>query len=49
MNTNSECESPFYVAYEKQVELINAIVDKAIEESAAKMGDTVSAIYSIAK
>jgi hypothetical protein len=43
-----ECDSPFYAAYASQADAINEIVDKAIEESAKRMGGVITAIYSIA-
>lgn len=42
-----EKHSPFYAAYVSQADAINAVLEQAIEESAAKMGSFVSEIYSI--
>lgn len=42
-----ECSSPFYEAYAAQADLINAVVEKAIDESAANMGSLIKDIYSI--
>ncbi len=47
MIINLGCASPFYGAYSAQADLINAVVEKAIEESAVKMGSKVTEIYSI--
>lgn len=42
-----ECASPFYAAYAAQADIINAAIERAIEESAAKMGSSVTEIYSV--
>ena len=47
MVTQVESTSPFYLAYISQAEIVNDAVEKAIQESAAKMGDSVTKIYSI--
>jgi hypothetical protein len=39
--------SPFYAIYAKQADVINAVLEQAIAESAAKMGSLVSEIYSV--
>ena len=39
--------SPFYVAYSSQSEIINNVIEKAIVESAAKIGDLITEVYSI--
>lgn len=41
------CDSPFYAAYASQADIINEVVDMAIKESAAKMGDLAVEIYSV--
>ena len=47
MFINLSCVSPFYAAYVSQSGIINAAIEKAIEESAEKMGTEVLEIYSI--
>lgn len=42
-----ECYSPFYAVYVAQAEVINAAVERAIHDSAAKMGNSVTEIYSV--
>lgn len=39
--------SPFYAAYASQANIINAALEKAIEESANKMGDSILELYAI--
>ena len=47
MLINLSCTSPFYAAYVSQSVVINAAIEKAIEESAEEMGNQVVEIYSI--
>jgi len=47
MIISPEFSSPFYSAYEAQAEIIDAAITKAIEESAAMMGEYFKEIYSI--
>lgn len=47
MVTKGEFSSPFYSAYISQFEVVNAAIEKAVKESAAKMGNEIVGIYSI--
>lgn len=38
--------SPFYAAYSCQADKIDAIIENAIQDSAAKMGNLITEIYS---
>lgn len=42
-----DSNSPFYEAYAKQADIVNAVLEQAIAESAAKMGSLVSELFSI--